>query len=148
MSHYDDNATISHKNETVTACKQALREKSRASGKRNERELGAGKESESSSFPPPFAASPLTRAFACHSKWRSCSQSITFLCNRTRSVFGEPADVGNSEEILVHVSFFTHRLLFWFTKEVWLSLIFCYTVQARSYGHRRDHGKFGRKVPV
>ena len=32
MSHYDDNATISHKNETVTACKQALREKSRASG--------------------------------------------------------------------------------------------------------------------
>ena len=86
---------------------QAKRDETR----RNERELGAGKESESSSFPPPFAASPLTRAFACHSKWRSCSQSITFLCNRTRSVFGEPVDVRNSEEKLVHVSFFTHGLL-------------------------------------
>ena len=41
-------------------------------------EQGARKEKESSSFPPPYTASSLTRAFACHSKWRLC-QSVTFL---------------------------------------------------------------------
>ena len=57
-----------------------------------------GKESESSAFPLPLTASPLTRAFACHSKWGDCSQSIIFIGNRLRLLFGEPVYVRNSEE--------------------------------------------------
>ena len=83
------------KMKTVTACEQALR-KLRKFRKRNEtREEGAGKESESSSFPP-----PLIRAFACHSRWRGCCQSITFLGNRARSVLGEPVYVVRSDSVL------------------------------------------------
>ena len=133
MSHYDDNATISHKNETVTACKQALREKSRASGKRNETKWGGVRCGERKW--ELFVSSAL-RAFATHSRvclpleMEKLLSVHTFLCNRTRSVFGELVDIRNSNEKLVDVSFFTHRLLllhgllFWFTKEVWLSLIF------------------------
>ena len=62
------------------------------------REQGAGKENESSSFPTSLTTSPLTHTFACHSKWIGCSRSITFLVNRTRSLFGEPVYVGNSAE--------------------------------------------------
>ena len=74
----------------------------RASGTRKEtREQGAGKEHESSLFPTPLTGSPITRAFACHSKWKGCSQSIIFLGNRARSLFGEPVYVRNSEEKFV-----------------------------------------------
>ena len=37
----------------------------------------------------------LTRAFSCHSNWRSCYQSITFLGGRGRSLFGEPVYASN-----------------------------------------------------
>ena len=70
-------------------------------------EQGAGKENESSLCPPPPTASPLTYTFASHSKWRGCSQFITFLGDRVRLVFGEPAYIRNSEENFVHVYFFT-----------------------------------------
>ena len=73
-------------------------------------EQGAGKESESSSCPPPPTASPVTCTFACHLKWRGCSQFITFLGDHVRLVFGEPAYIRNSEENFVHVSFFTQHL--------------------------------------
>ena len=98
-------------------------EKSHASNTRKKmREQGAGKESESSSFSPPHKASPLTRAFSCHSKWRGRAQSIIFLGNLARSPFGEPVYIRNSEEkfelfthcqcplsaLWLHVTFFTH----------------------------------------
>ena len=92
------------KMKTLTACKQALWDKSQAN---KMREQGAGKESESSLCPPPPTASPLTRMFACHLKWRGCSQFITFLGNRACLVFGEPDYFRNSEKNFVHVSFFT-----------------------------------------
>ena len=38
------------------------------------------------------------RARACRSRWRGCSQSITFLGSCARSVFGEPVYSRNSEE--------------------------------------------------
>ena len=106
MSHYDDDATISHNNENrnrsslrVSSPFKGYREKSRASGTQNKtREQGAGKENESSSFPSPLTDSPLTRMFACHSEGIVCSRSITFLVNRARSLFGEPVFVGNSDE--------------------------------------------------
>ena len=62
------------------------------------REQGAGKENESSSFPTSLTTSPLTHTFACYSKWIGCSRSITFLVNRTRSLFGEPVFFGYSAE--------------------------------------------------
>ena len=37
----------------------------------------------------------LTRAFSCHSNWRGCYQSITFLGGRARSLFGEPVYASN-----------------------------------------------------
>ena len=72
--HYDDDATVSHNNENLNSLQASspfkeYREKSRASGTQNKtREQGAGKENESSSFPSPLTASPLTRMFACHSE--------------------------------------------------------------------------------
>ena len=97
LSHYHDDATISHNNENLTGARSP-----RASGTRKEtREQGAGKEHESSLFPTPLTGSPITRAFACHSKWKGCSQSIIFLGNRARSLFGEPVYVRNSEEKFV-----------------------------------------------
>ena len=57
-----------------------------------------GKESDSSAFPLPLTASPLTRAFACYSKWRDCSQSIIFIGNRACSLFGEPVYIRSCEE--------------------------------------------------
>ena len=99
LSHYEDDATISHNNENRNSLRpispfKRYRQKSRASGTRKEtREQGAGKESESSSVP-----SPLTRAFACHSKWRGYSHFLTFLGSRARSLFGEPVYVRNSGE--------------------------------------------------
>ena len=75
------------------------REKSRASGTQNKtREQDAGKENESSWFPSPLTTSPLTCTFACHSKWMGCFRSITFLVNRTRSLFEKPVYVENSKE--------------------------------------------------
>ena len=74
-------------------------EESHASGTRKEtREQGVGKESDSSAFPLPLTASPLTRAFACYSKWRDCSQSIIFIGNRACSLFGEPVYIRSCEE--------------------------------------------------
>ena len=104
MSHYDDDSTISYNNENLNSLQASslskeYREKSRASGMQNKtREQGAGKENESSSFPSPLTASPLTRMFACHSEGIVCSRSITFLVNRARSLFGKPVFVGNSDE--------------------------------------------------
>ena len=37
----------------------------------------------------------LTRAFSCHSNWRGCYQSITFLGGRARSLLGEPVYASN-----------------------------------------------------
>ena len=104
MSHYDDDATISHNNENLNSLRASspfkeYREKSRASGTQNKtREQDAGKENESSWFPPPLTTSPLTCTFACHSKWIGCSRSITFLVNRTRSLFDKSVYVENSDE--------------------------------------------------
>ena len=104
-----NNATISHKLKAVIACEQSLREKSRASGKRNETwEQGVGKESESSPFPWPLTALLLTHSFACYSKWRGCFQSITIIGNSVCLVFGEPVYIINSKEKLIHIPFFTH----------------------------------------
>ena len=106
MSHYDDDATISHNNENrnslpASSLSKEYREKSRASGTQNKtREQGAGKKNESSSFPSPLTASPLTRMFACHSEGIVGSRSITVLVNRARSLFSEPVYFGNSEEKL------------------------------------------------
>ena len=104
LSHYDDDATISHNNENLSACEQDLhlrdieRSHEREARAKERQKWGAGKESESFSFTPPLRTSPLTRAFPCHSKWWGYSQSIIFLGNRARSLFGEPLNVRNSEE--------------------------------------------------
>ena len=104
MSHYDDDSAISHNNENLNSLRASspfdeYREKSHASGTQNKtREQDAGKENESSWFPSPRTTSPLTCTFACHSKWIGCSRSITFLVNRTRSLFEEPVYVENSDE--------------------------------------------------
>ena len=76
----------------------ALRGRGHIPTQNKTREQGAGKENESSSFPTSLTTSPLTHTFACDSKWIGCSRSITFLVNRTRSLFGEPVFVGNSAE--------------------------------------------------
>ena len=106
LSHYDDDAIISHKdkNYNISSLRvsfpfKGYREKSHAIGTRKEkREQGAGKEWGSSSIPSLLAASRLARAFAYHSKWRGCSQAITFLSIRSHSLFDEPVYVRNSEE--------------------------------------------------
>lgn len=104
-----NDSTISHKLKAITACEQSLREKSRASGKRNETwEEGVGKESESSPFPRPLTALLLTHSFACYSKWRGCFQSITIIANSVCLVFGEPVYIINSKEKFIHISFFTY----------------------------------------
>ena len=101
ISHYDDDATVSHNNKNLKSLQASsrfkeYREKSRASGTQNKtREQGAGKENESSSFPTPLTTSPLTHTFACHSKWICCSRSIIF---PARSLFGKRVYVGNSDE--------------------------------------------------
>ena len=78
---------------------KGYQEKSCANGTQKEmQEQGVGKESESLSFPLSFRALPLTHAFTCHSKWRVCSQFITFLCSHAYLLFGEPVYVWNSEE--------------------------------------------------
>ena len=104
---------------TITGCEHALhlgnieRSHARVTSERR----GGSKvqeKSESSSFPPPLTASPLTCAFACNSKWRGCYQSITFLGSPASSLFDEPVYVSNSDEkfkqrpLWLHVSFFTH----------------------------------------
>ena len=95
-SHNNEN-----RNERASSPFKEYREKSRASGTQNKtREQDAGKENKSSWFSSPLTTSPLTRTFACHSKWIGCSRSITFPVNRARSLFaiGEPVFVGNSDE--------------------------------------------------
>ena len=66
------------------------------------RNQGAGKESESSSFPqPPHPppASPYTLSFACHSKLLPVIITlITFLGSCARSLFGEPVYIRSSDE--------------------------------------------------
>ena len=88
---------------TVTACEQAfhLRNNVRSHARvASERTGGSrcGKKSESFSFLPRLTASSLTRAFACHSKWRGWYQSITFLSSPASSLFDEPVYVSNSDE--------------------------------------------------
>ena len=118
LSHYDDDATISHNNEnhnSLWALHLGNIERSHARVT-SERRGGSKvqEKSESSSFPPPLTASPLTCAFACNSKWRGCYQSITFLGSPASSLFDEPVYVSNSDEkfkqrpLWLHVSFFTH----------------------------------------
>lgn len=106
MNHYDDDAIISHndKNYNISSLRvsspfKGYGEKSHAIGTRKEtRELGAVKERGISSIPSLLTASWLAREFACHSKWRGCSQAITFLSIRSHSLFEEPVYVRNSEE--------------------------------------------------
>ena len=101
----DTDATISHNEENskisslqTSSSLKGDREKSRARGTRREmREEGAGKERESSSVPPPLEVSPLVYAFSSQSKWRGCSQAITFLTIRLHSLFSEPIYVRNSD---------------------------------------------------
>ena len=65
---------------------------------RRRRKQGAGKESESSSFP----AATLRRRLSLSLPTRGCSQSITtlitFLSGCARSLFGEPVYIRNSDE--------------------------------------------------
>ena len=65
---------------------------------RRRRKQGAGKESESSSFPAATLRRTLSRSLAT----RGCSQSITtlitFLGGWARSLFGEPVYIRNSDE--------------------------------------------------
>ena len=95
---------ISQNNENCNSLRasslfKGYQEKSCANGTQKEmQEQGVGKESESLSFPFSFRALPLTHAFTCHSKWRVCSQFITFLCSHAYLLFGEPVYVWNSEE--------------------------------------------------
>ena len=106
LNHYDDDAIISHndKNYNISSLRvsspfKGYGEKSHAIGTRKEtRKLGAVKERGISSIPSLLTASWLAREFACHSKWRGCSQAITFLSIRSHSLFEEPVYVRNSEE--------------------------------------------------
>ena len=99
MNHYDDDAIISHNDKNYNISSLGYGEKSHAIGTRKEtRELGAVKERGISSIPSLLTASWLAREFACHSKWRGCSQAITFLSIRSHSLFEEPVYVRNSEE--------------------------------------------------
>lgn len=105
LSHYDTDATIFHNEENskisslrASSSLKGYREKSRARGTRKEmREEGAGKERECSSFPPPLEVSPLVHTFASQSKWRGCSQAITFLSIRLHSLFSDQVYVRNSD---------------------------------------------------
>ena len=75
---------------TITACEQALHlrdiKRSHSRVARERRRRGSK-----------VQASALTRAFACHSKWRGCFHFITFLSSCARSLFGEPVYIKNSE---------------------------------------------------
>ena len=63
------------------------------------REQSVWKESESSWFSLPLMPLLLTCALACHSKWRGCTQSITFfLGSHVCLLFSELVYVRNSEE--------------------------------------------------
>ena len=99
---------------------KGYQEKSRANGTRKEmREQGAGKESESLSFPLSLTALSLFRAFTCHSKWRGCCQFITFLCSHACLLFSEPVTFGiprknssylhtKQHPLWLHISFVNH----------------------------------------
>ena len=106
LNYFDDDAIIIHNDENrnisslrVSSLLKRYREKSHASGTRKETwEQGAGKVTGTTSFPPLLTASKLARAFTCDSKWRGCSQAITFLGIRRHSLFDEPVYIRNSEE--------------------------------------------------
>ena len=109
VSHYDDNATISHKNESRSSLRATfLREVMREWQAKQDTVARSGKDGKSSSFPLSLMALLLTHVFVCHLKWRGCSQAITFLGNCARSVFSESVYFRISKEKFVHISLFTH----------------------------------------
>ena len=91
VSHCDDNATISHKNENHSSlrasCTVSERSHVRVASKTRHGNKVWDRYDESSSFPLPLMALLLAHAFVCHLKWRGCSQSITFLGNFLHEYF-------------------------------------------------------------
>ena len=106
LNHYDDDATvtISHNsenrsNQRVSFLFKGYQKKSRANGTRKEtQQQGVEKRKWKPFVSSAVTASPLTRAFACHSKWRDYFQSKTFVGGRACSLFVQPVYVRNSEE--------------------------------------------------
>ena len=108
VSHYNDDATISYKNENRNSLRASSpREVTREWQAKRDAGARYGEIKWELFVCSTPTASPLTRVFALHRKWRGCSQSITFLCNRTRSVFGELVYIRNSNEKYLSTSPFS-----------------------------------------
>ena len=105
LSHCDDDATISHNDENITACEHDLhlRDIERSHGQvARERRRGNNVQSKKVRalrfLRPAWLRSSLASLLVIRNREVARVKSITFLSNRVRSLFGEPVSVRNSEE--------------------------------------------------